>query len=249
MKSLEKQIREVLINERTDELVKTAEENPEFKEMTSELMETMIVSFIESLTSSLKDYNPEVKGELEQEYRKAILPQLQAEINNPEKLREALHNQAKNQYKSVKQLKAELKNHISYLRESEEMDEEVINNYEISHNDLFKFLNINDKFVRKLTKVAENEGIDKATKKDTMNSILREIFPTPEKYRTFAQKGYEVVGNHLQQAQNSLMADGEFGKVVGGVYEAIGEVVKKAKEMEQKVQGKYLERKIQEIYE
>jgi len=248
MKSLEEQIREVLIKERTDELVKTAEENPEFKEMTIELMETMMVSFIESSTSSFKDYNQEEKEELKQKYRKVILPQIQAEINNPKKLREALHNQAKNQYKPIKQLKEELKNHVSYLRESKEMNEEIIKNYEISHNDLFKFLNINDDFVKKLTKVAKNEGIDKATKKDTMNSVLKEIFPTPEKYRIFAQKSYEVVENQLQQAQNSLMADGEFGKAIGGLYGAMGEAVKKAKEMQQRVQGKYLEKKIQEIY-
>jgi hypothetical protein len=74
------------------------------------------------------------------------------------------------------------------------------------------------------------------------------MFPTPEEYRTFAQRGIEVVRNFFQQAQSALMADGEMGQDLGRMVGVIGKRMEKIQEIGQKSQEDYLENTIQEIY-
>jgi len=248
MVSLETQVRKALIDQRADELVRYASENPEYKAMSIELVEIMMDSMIGSMASALGDVDEEEMAEMRQEYRKEVLPQVQAQFDNPEQLRQTMYEQARNQYMSVRQLKAKLKPHLADLRKDEEIGEDVVADYEKAYEGLFEFVRTNDRMVRRLAKVAETEGVDKATQKETRYAITREIFSTPEEYRAFAQRGREVAKNFYQQAQSALMTDGEMGQALGGMFGAMGKVMEKAQEMAQKIRGKYLEKTIKEIY-
>ncbi|MEK6938237.1 MAG: hypothetical protein AABX04_04295 [Nanoarchaeota archaeon] len=248
MKSLETQVREALISQNAEELVKCTVEFPEYKAMAVELAETVFDSMVEQMAPTLRDADEEEKAEMRQEYRKEVLPQIQAQFDNPEKLRQTMYKHARNQYMSVRQLRAKLKPHFAEMREDEGIDEGVAANYERAYEGLFEFVKTNDEIIRRLTKVAKTEGIDKATQKEARYAVIKEMFPTPDEYRTFAQRGMEVVRNFYQQAQSALMADGELGQDMGMVFEAMGKAIEKAQESVQKIQGNYLEKTIQEIY-
>lgn len=248
MAGLETQVRKALIEQRADELVRYASENPEYKSMTTELVKTMMDSVIGSRASVFGDIDEEEMAEMRQEYQKEVLPQIEAQFDNPDQLRQTMYEQARNQYMSVRQLKAKLRPHFADLREDDEIGEDVVAGYEGTYEGLFEFVRTNDKIVRKLAKVAETEGVDKATQKETRYDIIREMFPTPKEYRAFTQRGMEAVRNFYQQAQSALMADGEMGQDLGGMFGAMRKVIEKAREMAQKIQGNYLEKTIQEIY-
>ena len=203
---------------------------------------------IGSMASTFGDFDEEEVAEMRQECRKEVLPKVQAQFDNPEQLRQTMYKQAKNQYMTVRQLKAKLRSYFADLREDNEIGKDVVAEYEGAYEGLFEFVRINDRIVRKLARVAETEGVDKATQKETRYAITREMFPTPEEYRAFTQGGIEAVRNFYQQAQNALMTDGEMGQALGGQIGAIGKVMEKAQEMCQKIQGNYLEKTIQEIY-
>lgn len=248
MAGLETRVREALIDQRANELVGYASENPEYKAMTTELVETMMDSMIGSMASAFGDADKEEMAEMRQKYRKEVLPQIQAQFDNPEQLKKTMYEQAKNQYMTVRQLKAKLRSHFADLREDDEIGKDVVAKYEGAYEGLFEFVRTNDRIVRKLARVAETEGIDKATQKETRYAIAREMFPTPEEYRAFTQRGIEAVRNFYRQAQSALMADGEMGQALGGMFGAMGKVMEKAQDMAQKIQGNYLEKTIQEIY-
>ena len=248
MAGLETRMREALIDQRADELVIYASENPEYKAMTTALVEIMMDFMIGSMVSALGDVGEEEMAKIRQEYQKEVLPQVQAQFDNPEQLRQIMYEQARNQYMSVRQLKAKLKPHFADLRKDEEIGEDVVADYEKAYEGLFEFVRTNDRMVRRLAKVAETEGVDKATQKETGYAITREFFSTPEEYRAFAQRGIEAVNNFYQQAQSALMTDGEMGQALGGMFGAMGKVMEKAQEMAQKIRGKYLEKTIKEIY-
>jgi hypothetical protein len=248
MERLETKVRKALIDQKTDELVRYASENPEYKAITSELIETLIDSIADAMVSVFEDADEEEIAKMKQEGRKKVLPQVRAQFDNPEKLRQTMYEQAVNQYMSVRQLKEKLKPHFADIKEDREISGDVVADYEKAFEGLFKVVKTNDKIVRKLTKVAKTEGIDKAIQKDTRNSVIKEMFPTPDEYRAFAQRGMEAVRDFYQETQRALMADGKTGQALGGIIGAMEKVMKKAQEMTQKIQENYLEKTIQEIY-
>lgn len=248
MIGLETQVREALIDQRANELVRCISEYPEYKSRVTELVETMADSIIGSMASAFGDIDEKEMTKMKQEYRKEVLPQIQAQFDNPEQLRKIMYEQARKQYISVKQLKAILRPHFADMREDGEIGEKVIADYEKSYEGLFEFIKTNDRIVRRLAKVAKKDGIDKATQKETRNSVIKKMFPTPDEYRTFAQGGMEAIKSFYQQAQSALTADGEMGQALGGIFGAMGQLMEKAQEMNQKIQGNYLEETIQEIY-
>lgn len=147
---------------------------------------------IDSMASTFGDFDDEEKAEMRQEYRKEVLPQIETQLNNPEQLRQTMYKEARNQYMSVRQLKAKLRPPFAKLREDDEIGEDVIAGYEKAYDGLFEFFRINDRIVRRLAKVAETEGIDKAIQEETRYAIIREMFPTSKEYSAFLQKNRKL---------------------------------------------------------
>src|SRR3989344_2817203 len=248
MAGLEKLVREALINQRAEELVRCAVENPEYKSMSTELAEAIIDAELSSMASAFGDVDEGEMAEVREECRKEILSHIEAQSADPKQLRQTMYEQARNQYISVRQLKAKFRQHFADMREDAEIAENVVTDYEKAYEDLFEFARANDRMVKKLTKVAETVGVDIAIQKETVYTVTREMFPTAEKYRACAQRGMEVARNFFQEAQNALMMDGEMGQDLGRAFGTMGRVIEKAHEMTKKLQGNYLEKTIQEIY-
>lgn len=253
--SLESQVRKVLIQQRTDELVRNATENPNYREMVTEMVETTGDLMIESVASSLGNVGEEEKKEMLAEYRAEVLPQIRTQMDNPQQLRQLMGEQAKNQYLSSRQFKTKIGSQIKKLRifnekaeEDEAIDETALRDFEKSFEGIFQYVMINDKIIRKLTTIAEQEGLDVATQKDTRYRVTRELFPTPDAYRAYATRGLEDTRKVFQQAQSSLMADGMGGQLMGSIIGAIGKVMEKALEIGGRVEGDCLEKTIKEIY-
>lgn len=240
--SLESQVRGALVQQRTDELVRYAVENPNYRTMITELVET------------LGDVDEEEEKEMLKDYKAEVLLQLRAQMDNPQQLRQRMEEQAKNQYLSYRQLKAEIGFAVGQLRtdngdaEDEAIDETALKGFEKSFDGMFQYVRTSDKIIRRLATIAEQEGLDVATQKDTRYRVTRELFPTPEDYRAYATKGLEEMRKFFQQAQSSLTADGMTGQLIGGVIGAIGKMMEKALEISRRVEGDYLERTIKEIY-
>lgn len=248
MEGLETKVREALIEQRAEELYKSTSENPEYKVIATELMENFVNSLVSSLINSLGKFDEKEKQEMMQEYKAEFLPQIKAQFENPKQFKEMIYEQVKNQLMSYRQLKAKLKSHFTDLRKDEEIGEDVAKEYEKTYEGLFKFAKTSDKIVKELIKIAEKEGLEKATRKETRYTVIRKLFPTAEEYKQFSIKGLEEVRKFMHQAQNTLMADGETGKLMAGMFGAMSDLLEKAVDTTEKVQGKYLEKTIQEIY-
>lgn len=243
MAGLEARVRGVLIDQRANELIRYVRENPEHIAIITELVETITESIANPTISAFGYVDEKERAEMVQNYREEILPLIRNQFDNPEQLKRIMYKEARNQYMTVEQLKAELKGHIANLEE-EEIDKDVVVKYENLYDGLFKFVKTNDRIVKKLAKVAKTEGIGKATQKETIYAVIREIFPTSEKYRTFAQRGIETVRNFYKQSQTVLMAGGEIEKALGGMFGTL----ERAQERILNFQGPWLEKIITEIY-
>ena len=72
MIGLETQVREALIDQRANELVRCISEYPEYKSRVTELVETMADSIIGSMASAFGDIDEKEMTEMKQEYRKEV---------------------------------------------------------------------------------------------------------------------------------------------------------------------------------
>ena len=245
MSKLEKQVRQALIEQKTDELIRCVSENPEYKSLVNELAETMIETILASTIS--EEMDEEEKEEAKQELRKEVLPNLKSQYDNPEQLRQLMYEQAKKEYTSLRQFKAVLKAHFSEIRQDEEL-RGVAAEYEKAYKGLLKYYRIKDKIIRRLAKIAEKEGVDKAVQKDTKYAVIREFFPTPDKLRNFVLGNSQAVSNFYSQAKSALMADGESGQAAGEMVGCEEKAMKKAQEIVERMQGDSTEKMIKEIY-
>lgn len=253
--SLESQVREALVERTAGELYQQFSTDLVYKAMVTELVHEFVEdlgsSMIESISSSLGDeMEDEERKEMLQEYRAEVMPKVRAQFDNPEQVRQMAYQQAQNQYKSLRQLRAELKPQFKQLREEDlEIDETALQGFEKSFEGLFQYVRNNDKIVRRLTEIAENEGLEVASKKETGYRVIREMFPTADDYRAYATKGLESMRKFFQQARGSLMADGEAGQIIGSMVGATGKAIEKLMQRSERVQSNYLEKKIKEIYD
>jgi hypothetical protein len=260
-KSLESQVRECLIQQRADELVKSASENPNYKSMVIEIVETIGNSMIESMATNMGDVDEEERKEMLGSYREEFLPQIKEQIteqiDNPQQLRQLMEESARNQYLSYREMKAKLGSAFEGLRKLNEsadldetlMDETALQEFEKSFEGMFQYVKINDKIIRKLAKIAKEEGLEVATQKETgYNRVIREMFPTADDYKEFALRGIEDMRGFFQQAQSSLVSDGIEGKIMGSVICGMEKSVDKLMELGNAISNSYLEKTIKEVY-
>src|SRR3989338_2867410 len=228
MAKLETIVRNSLIEQRAEELVKYFSETPKLKLGVIKLVK----SLVDSMTKTL-DLDDEEMTEI----RAGIESQIKAQFNNPEQLREALYEGARNSYLSVRQAKTKLGPLFERLKEDGQVSESVV-------SDCMKFGKINGTMVRRLVKIAETDGVDKAMQTETRYSVIREMFPTSRAYKLFVQGGNEAINKFIQQVQDALMTGGEDAKGLGQIFG----VVKKSQRDFLSLGADYLKREIKKIY-
>lgn len=248
--SLETQLREALVEQRADELYQQFSSEPQYKAMVGEFVEDLGNSMIESIATSLGDIEPEEKEEMLSGYRAEILPQIRAQFDNPEQLRQIVTEQARNQYMTSDELRAKMGTQLREIRESEDLDidESAMTNFEKAYEKVFDYAQENDRILNRLSEVAEAEGLEKATQKETRYAIIRERFPTAESFRDYSARAQENVKTLFQEMSSALMADGEAGQIMGGMFGAMGSAMEKMMKVGEKLTTDYLDKTIQEIY-
>ncbi len=254
--SLESQVRGALIQQRIDESVGYAAEDSNYRTIVTEVIETLADSMIEVGDSILSNFDEEQRKEMLREERAEIILGLRAQMDNPLQLRRAMEKQAEVQYMSSRQLKTKLGLQFKELRTvnednvgtDEAIDETALRGFENSFEELFEYVRYNDEIIRRLVTIAKQEGLDVATHKDIRYRVTRELFPTPNDYRTYATSGIEVIRRLFQQMQSSLMADGRTGQLMGITLEVVSKGMEKALEMGKRLEYDYLEKTIKEIY-
>lgn len=247
MAVLEKQVRKALIEQRAEESYQFALNNPEYQVMVLELSKILASSMINVIKTS-EDLSDEEKNKMMEEKEEIIErceDEIEEQFENPEQLKKMMYEQAKRQLISYKQLRAELKLPTDIKGE---IGEKVSKEYERTYQGLFESARTNDKIVRKLAKIAETEGIEKAIKKETRYAIIRELFLTAEECRAFTKRKTEALKKFYQQAQSTLTMDGKAGQMLARLFG----VIEKVKEEEIRIMGKlqedYTEKMIKEIY-
>lgn len=247
--SLETQLRDALVEQRADELYQQFLSEPRYKAMIGEFVEDLGNSMIESISTSFGDVEPDEKEEMLSEYREKVLPQLKAQFDNPEQLRQIVTEQAKNQYMTSNELRAKLDSNFKEMRDEDlDIDESAMTNFERVYEKVFEYTQENDRILKRLSEVAETEGLEKATQKTTRYAIIKERFPTAESFRDYSTKAQEDVKNLFKEMSSALMADGEAGKVIGGMLGAIGSAMEKMMKVGEKLTADYLDKTVQEIY-
>jgi hypothetical protein len=253
--SLETQLREALVEQRADEIYKQFTSKNQYKAMVGEFIEDLGNSIIESIAISLGDIEPDEKEKMLAKYRAEFLPKINAQFDNPEQLRQIFTEQARNQYMTSDELRAKMVIQVREIRESEDLgiDECAMTNfekaYEKVYEKVFDYAQVNDRILKRLSEIAEAEGLEKATQKETRYVIIREIFPTVDSFRNYSTRDYENVISLFQEMSNAFVAEGEAGQLMGGMFGAIGSVMVKLMEVGEKITADYLDKTIQEIYE
>lgn len=243
MVGLESKVRKSLIEQETDELIKIVSGNQKYKSVMSELGE----SLVDTIVNLMPDMDEKEKKEMIEE-GKDVLSEIEAQLNNPEQLRKMMYQQAQIRYMSTRQLKAKLKIHLVKIRQYKEINSQVASQYEKAHEPLFKVTQTQDRLVRKLAKIAEREGIEKAIQKETKYAVIREMFPSREEYKAYRGMVLQAMNTFFNQAQNALIADGEVGQSAARMYRGMGKLVERAIELTDKIYGDYSEKTIKEIY-
>lgn len=248
--ALETQLREALVEQRADELYQQFSSEPQYKAMVTEFVDELGNSMIESIATSIGDVEPEEKKEMLTKYRADVLPQLRAQFDNPEQLRQIVTEQARSQYMTSDELRAKMAPQFKEIKEDEDfdIDNEAMTNVEKSYKKVFEYTKENDRILNRLSEIAKAEGLEKAIQKETRYEIIRERFPTPELFREYSLRAQENIKSLFQEMSSALMADGEAGKFIGGMFGAIGSAMEKMRKMGEKLTPDYLDKTIQEIY-
>ena len=159
-----------------------------------------------------------------------------------------MYEQAKREYMSLRQLKAQLRPHFRDMKESESIGGDVLAGYEKAYEGLLEFAKTKNRIVRRLAEIATTEGLEKATKKETRYEVIREMFPNPEDYIAFCQRGEETARSFFQQAQSALVTDGEAGQFMGKAFGDIGKLMERVPKDVQSIREDMLKKTIKEIY-
>jgi len=249
-KSLESQVREALIQKRTDELAKYVSENPNYRATMLETAEALGNSMIESIVSNLKYVDEDERNKMLEGYRAELLSEFRKQMDDPQQLKQMMREQAKKEYMSCRQLKSKLGSYLKQLRADRDIniDENALQGLENCFEGSFQYQRDNDKIVRRLTKIAKQEGLDVVTQKETRYRVIRGLFPKPSDYRTFVLKGITDMRIFFQQTQNSLMDIGDIGRTAGTLVGEVEKAIEKALEKRKGAEGDYLEKTIKEIY-
>jgi len=117
---------------------------------------------------------------------------------------------------------------------------------------LINSLRLNDKIISRLTEIAKVEGLDKALKRETRNAVIREIFPTPEEYRSHVKKAEQMAEYITQRVLTGVAfrLDNPLRMLSGFVYIPIVKVFLWLgdKELRKSKRG-YLDKVTAEIYQ
>ena len=249
--ALETQLRESLVEQRAEELYQQFSSEPKYKAMVGEFVEELDSFMIGSIATSMgDDIGPDEKEEMLAEYRSEVLPQLSAQFDNPKQLRQMVTEQARNQYMTSGELRAKMSPQIKKMKEDEDFDigDDAMTNFERAYEKVFEYAEENDRMINRLTEIAEAEGLEKATQKETRYEIIRERFPTPESFRDYSARFQENIKNLCQEMSRALMADGEAGQFIGGMLGVMGNAMEKMMRVGEKLTADYLDKTIQEIY-
>jgi len=246
MPELATQVREALIEQSAEELYQLLSSGDEQKKMAEEVAREMVDAFVLSAADILyvdEDLEKEIRKEFEDGIREQV-----SRLYNPEQLREITRQQARSNYKTEEEYKAELGSHIAELKEDKDIEDDVITEYEKSYDIVIGFIRDRDRIIKRLVEIAEKEGVEKAAQKETRYAIIRELFPTREDYKTFQKRTVEELEGFYSQAGNALMQDGEFGQLAGRIMNSMARIIQKFKEKFKQVQAAYLEKELDAIY-
>ncbi len=249
--TLETQLREALVQQRADEMYRLFSSEPQYKTMLVELAEEFGNSMIKSIETYIEeDIGEDEKKEMLASYQAEMLPQIRAQFDNPNLLRQIITEQARNQYMTSGELRAKSNTHFKEMRESEGFDigEDAMANFERAHEKVFEYAQENDRMLNKLSEIAETEGLEKATQKETRYAIIRERFPTPESFRDYTTRNQKNIKNLFQEMSDALMADSKAGQYIGGMLNEMGNAIEKMMRVGEKLNTDYLDKIVQEIY-
>lgn len=242
MAGLETQVRNALIEQRTDELVECTKD-PRYKAAMEDTVQMILDSLMPALQKEVKMDEQEA-AEFRADMGKEILPQLNAMLNNPEQLRQRMYETAKKEYMPAKSFKARLDKQCRKLGLPKEPEEQ----YRRSHEPAINSARKKDRLVARLAKIAKQEGLDKALQRETQYALVRELYPTPQDYRASAEQAGQAALVFTQQVQAPLMADGTYGRRLGMAFGATNAIVKNLMDKHRELRDIYLERKIKDIY-
>lgn len=238
--NLETQVRKALIEQETDELVKSASENL-FRNTFNHIVDELI----EEITQIIRTRVQGAEGEeMLSEYKQLILSEVKEPLEDPETLREIMNANVQNRYIPYRLAQYGFEQNARLLIEYEQASNEDVERFTRMYTSLLEIIRINDRLIRELTKIAKKEGVNKAVSKETQYAAIKKMFPTAESYRQFITRRTEVHKKHTKQVIITVAAirGEELLKVMA---DKISQCSDKYQEL---IQLHHLESKIKEIY-
>ncbi|MEK6899674.1 MAG: hypothetical protein AABX05_00985 [Nanoarchaeota archaeon] len=205
---LENLVRESLIQKKADELFQ-AKQKPEYRNMVSQILTSCLEGYFHDLSErfGLNDRDlDEWKSEINE------MPSIKAltDFSNPEKQRQGAYLEAKNEYLTVTEIKAQMEQMLGLL-------EEPVRDGILKPADITPFKQIGekmcglgdqrDKVVQYLAVVAEREGIEKALTEEAERDAIRAVFPTKQEYIAYRLDALQLAKDYLNNMTKIISKD------------------------------------------
>lgn len=240
--SLEEQVRNALIEKRTEELLETAK-LPEYNTIVQESIHVLMGNIM-GVVQRRDNLDEEETAELKQDVETELMPLLTSMLTNPQQLKEIMYETAKNQYMPAQELKAMVEKTCRELKLPENLEQE----YRKAYEPIFESGKESERFVGRVVEIAKKDGLARALEKESINGLVREFYPTPQDYMKSVRNSFEIAQKFTQQAQAPLMADGEAGQAGGMLTGALGAVIENLKAKHANLMELGARKKIKEIY-
>ena len=144
-------------------------------------------------------------------------------------------------------IEAGLKNLYEDLQE-DGLELQGLQDYKELNEAILGYVDIQDKIIKKMVKIAETEGIEKAVSDETENKIMKEMFPFAENYIDYESKGYEAMNTYFEKVHEIMQSGGEIAELFGAVMGGLKDALEKMKGMREDLMKKKIEERAKDIY-
>lgn len=240
-KNLEAQLKEALIEQEAKEMCKEMQK-PKYKKLIKDFAKT----FIYNLSKIDKDFQLEEK-EIDED-QKELEKYVNEVLSNPGVLKQHTYECVKIRYLDIEQINSEFSSVYNILKKTEDFGEENLNEYKKLNERVLEAFNFRDKMLKRLLKIAEEEGLEKAITKETRYRTTREFFPTAGDYIKYQIENRKDLKDYFSRAQAILMKDGLIGKMIAGIYNTAEDIANKLGQFEEDVFLNSVKKEAKKIY-
>lgn len=244
MNELEIQVREALIEQKTDQMCELLN-RPKYQKMLRDASSTMVETVFDEMRKIMPD---ELDTSDKYEFNQMMSSEIEKVISSPDYMKQTASQSAKNTYLTREGFNDIMDQSYGKMIEEIDLDENVMEDIKKAGELLYGSIDRTTEFVDRLVKIAEDNGIENAISNETKYLVTRDMVPEKGEYIRLNMCAFESVQEYFSKIQDAVSNNTEEGELIGGFFGALKKVMNKLQDSYQSVMFDQVMEEAEKIY-